>query len=101
MTERRMCLHQNNTLSPRRPFSAEKSTKSVSRFFPRMDMVTTSTRHVSIRSSTTEMATPIFFSTFEVTRQAFHRTALAYVIVNLKPIVPGRMRWLISSFFFC
>lgn len=36
------------------------------------------------------MATPLFFSTFEVTRQAFHRTALAYAIVNLKPIVPGR-----------
>jgi bis(5'-adenosyl)-triphosphatase len=26
----------------------------------------------------------------EVTRQAFHRTALTYAIVNLKPIVPGR-----------
>ena len=39
---------------------------------------------------TTTMATPLFFSTFEVTRQAFHRTALAYAIVNLKPIVPGR-----------
>ena len=38
-----------------------------------------------------KMATPLFFSTFEVTRQAFHRTALAYAIVNLKPIVPGRM----------
>jgi hypothetical protein len=36
------------------------------------------------------MAKPLFFSTFEVTRQAFHRTALAYAIVNLKPIVPGR-----------
>ncbi len=37
-----------------------------------------------------KMAAPLFFSTFEVTRQAFHRTALAYAIVNLKPIVPGR-----------
>lgn len=37
-----------------------------------------------------KMVTPLFFSTFEVTRQAFHRTALAYAIVNLKPIVPGR-----------
>ena len=36
------------------------------------------------------MATPLFFSTFEVTRQAFHRTTLAHAIVNLKPIVPGR-----------
>jgi bis(5'-adenosyl)-triphosphatase len=36
------------------------------------------------------MTTPLFFSTFEVTRQVFHRTALAYAIVNLKPIVPGR-----------
>ena len=33
---------------------------------------------------------PLLFSTFEVTRQAFHRTALSYAIVNLKPIVPGR-----------
>jgi hypothetical protein len=41
-------------------------------------------------ASTTAMATPLFFSTFEVTRQAFHRTALTYAIVNLKPIVPGR-----------
>ncbi|KAI0287730.1 HIT-like domain-containing protein [Russula brevipes] len=37
------------------------------------------------------MASPLFFSTFEVTRQAFHRTALAYAIVNLKPIVPGHV----------
>ncbi|KAH9964159.1 HIT-like protein [Russula dissimulans] len=37
------------------------------------------------------MATPLFFSTFEVTRQAFHRTTLAYAIVNLKPIVPGHV----------
>ena len=36
------------------------------------------------------MATQLLFSTIEVTRQAFHRTALAYAIVNLKPIVPGR-----------
>jgi hypothetical protein len=36
------------------------------------------------------MTTPLFFTTFEVTRQVFHRTALAYAIVNLKPIVPGR-----------
>jgi bis(5'-adenosyl)-triphosphatase len=36
------------------------------------------------------MAAPLLFSTFEVTRQAFHRTALTYAIVNLKPIVPGR-----------
>jgi len=36
------------------------------------------------------MATPLFFSRFEVTRQAFHRTALAYAIVNLRPIAPGR-----------
>jgi len=37
------------------------------------------------------MTTPLFFSTFEVTRQAFYRTALAYAIVNLKPIVPGHV----------
>ena len=52
----------------------------------------TSARQACIHTTrTTEMATPLFFSTFEVTRQAFHRTALAYAIVNLKPIVPGRM----------
>jgi len=43
-----------------------------------------------MHASTTAMATPLFFSTFEVTRQAFHRTALTYAIVNLKLIVPGR-----------
>lgn len=32
----------------------------------------------------------LFFSTFEVTRQAFYRNSLAYAIVNLKPLVPGR-----------
>jgi len=31
------------------------------------------------------------FSTIEVTRQAFYRTALSYAIVNLKPIVPGHV----------
>jgi len=35
--------------------------------------------------------TPLLFSTMEVTRQAFHRTAQAYAIVNLKPIVPGHV----------
>ena len=32
----------------------------------------------------------LFFSTIEVTKQAFYRSALTYAIVNLKPIVPGR-----------
>ena len=32
----------------------------------------------------------LFFSTFDVTRQAFYRARLAAAIVNLKPIVPGR-----------
>jgi len=38
------------------------------------------------------MAAPakLFFSTIEVTKQAFYRSALSYAIVNLKPIVPGR-----------
>lgn len=36
------------------------------------------------------MAPPLLFSTIEVTRQAFYRTALSYAIVNLKPLVPGR-----------
>jgi hypothetical protein len=42
------------------------------------------------RVPSTTMTTPLFFTAFEVTRQVFHRTALAYAIVNLKPIVPGR-----------
>jgi len=37
------------------------------------------------------VSAPLLFSTFEVTRQAFHRTALSYAIVNLKPIVPGHV----------
>ncbi|KAH7885993.1 HIT-like domain-containing protein [Phlebopus sp. FC_14] len=37
------------------------------------------------------MATPLLFSTIEVTRQAFYRTTLSYAIVNLKPIVPGHV----------
>ncbi|KAF5374829.1 hypothetical protein D9758_000566 [Tetrapyrgos nigripes] len=34
---------------------------------------------------------PLFFSTFEVGKQAFYRSALSYAIVNLKPIVPGHV----------
>ncbi|KAF8140464.1 HIT-like domain-containing protein [Boletus edulis] len=37
------------------------------------------------------MSAPLFFSTFEVSTQAFYRTALSYAIVNLKPIVPGHV----------
>ncbi|TFY69390.1 hypothetical protein EVG20_g3170 [Dentipellis fragilis] len=33
----------------------------------------------------------ILFSTIEVTRQVFYRTALSFAIVNLKPIVPGHV----------
>ena len=32
----------------------------------------------------------LLFSTIDVTRQAFYRTAHAFAIDNLKPIVPGR-----------
>lgn len=32
----------------------------------------------------------LFFSSFDVSRQAFYRSGLAAAIVNLKPIVPGR-----------
>ncbi|KAJ7148728.1 diadenosine hydrolase [Mycena crocata] len=35
--------------------------------------------------------TSLFFSTIEVTRQAFYRSSLSYAIVNLKPIVPGHV----------
>jgi len=35
--------------------------------------------------------TPLLFSTFEVTSQAFYRASLSYAIVNLKPIVPGHV----------
>ncbi|KAI0053410.1 HIT-like protein [Auriscalpium vulgare] len=37
------------------------------------------------------MLPPLLFSTIEVTRQAFHRTALSFAIVNLKPLVPGHV----------
>ncbi|KAF9654092.1 HIT-like protein [Thelephora ganbajun] len=33
----------------------------------------------------------LFFSTIEVTKQAFYRSPLSYAIVNLKPIVPGHV----------
>ncbi|KAJ7263090.1 diadenosine tetraphosphate asymmetrical hydrolase [Mycena rebaudengoi] len=33
----------------------------------------------------------LFFSTIEVTRQAFYRSSLSYAIVNLKPLVPGHV----------
>ncbi|KAF8167756.1 HIT-like domain-containing protein [Crassisporium funariophilum] len=35
--------------------------------------------------------TPLLFSTFEVTNQAFYRASLSFAIVNLKPIVPGHV----------
>ena len=38
--------------------------------------------------------TPLLFSTFEVTTQAFYRASLSSAIVNLKPIVPGRKNFL-------
>ncbi|KAH9944562.1 diadenosine hydrolase [Epithele typhae] len=34
---------------------------------------------------------PLYFSSFEVSRQAFYRVRLAAAIVNLKPIVPGHI----------
>lgn len=37
----------------------------------------------------------LFFSTIEVTRQAFFRSSLSYAIVNLMPIVPGRKSYLL------
>jgi hypothetical protein len=40
------------------------------------------------------MSSGLFFSTIEVTRQAFYRASLSYAIVNLKPIVPGRKQLL-------
>lgn len=45
---------------------------------------------LDLPSNSTTMATPLLFSSIEITRQVFHRTSLAYAIVNLKPIVPGR-----------
>lgn len=38
----------------------------------------------------------LLFSSIEVTRQAFYRSAQAFAIVNLKPIVPGRWLYLIT-----
>ncbi|KAF7784225.1 hypothetical protein Agabi119p4_390 [Agaricus bisporus var. burnettii] len=37
------------------------------------------------------MSSTLLFSSFEVTRQAFYRTALSYAIVNIKPILPGHV----------
>lgn len=37
------------------------------------------------------MSSLLLFSTFEVSRQAFFRTATTAAIVNLKPIVPGHV----------
>ena len=37
------------------------------------------------------MAAVFHFSTFPVTRQVFHRTALSFAIVNLKPLLPGHI----------
>ncbi|PVG00899.1 diadenosine tetraphosphate asymmetrical hydrolase [Serendipita vermifera] len=37
------------------------------------------------------MASTLLFSTFEVSRQAFFRTATTAAIVNLKPLVPGHV----------
>ena len=31
----------------------------------------------------------LVFSTIDVSRQVFHRTALTFAVVNLKPLVPG------------
>ncbi|KAF7304307.1 HIT domain-containing protein [Mycena chlorophos] len=36
-------------------------------------------------------ASILFFSTIEVTEQAFYRSTLSYAIVNLKPIVSGHV----------
>ncbi|KAF5392496.1 hypothetical protein D9757_002321 [Collybiopsis confluens] len=33
----------------------------------------------------------LFFSSFEVTRQCFYRSSLAFAIVNLKPLMPGHV----------
>lgn len=45
---------------------------------------------VKINRSKVILMTPLLFSTFEVTTQAFYRASLSFAIVNLKPIVPGR-----------
>jgi bis(5'-adenosyl)-triphosphatase len=36
-------------------------------------------------------ATQIFFNSFQVTTQVFHRTAYSFAIVNLKPLLPGHV----------
>lgn len=47
---------------------------------------------LSLKITIASMSAPakLFFSTIEVTKQAFYRSPLSYAIVNLKPIVPGR-----------
>ena len=47
-------------------------------------------RPVLLRETLLTMST-LLFSTFDVSRQTFYRARLAAAIVNLKPIVPGRL----------
>jgi len=53
---------------------------------------------LSLKTITASMSAPAtLFLTIEVTDQAFYRSQLPYVIVNLKPIVPDRASQTIST----
>ena len=79
-----MVLHRNTSLSlSPSHFSALR--KNSNDFFPRIWI------NLHQTSVNTNDGGALSLSAFGVTRQAFHHAALAYAIVNLKSIVPGRM----------
>lgn len=51
---------------------------------------------VALLRQLSDAMSKLLFSSIEVTRQAFYRSAQAFAIVNLKPIVPGRWLYLIT-----
>jgi len=53
-------------------------------------MVIISNLFKTLTRTTTMISTKLLFSSIEVTKQVFYRSPLAFAIVNLKPIVPGR-----------
>jgi hypothetical protein len=82
---------QRSALIPWKSWSASLKKRSYATLiYVRLTTFLGSPRAVTVRYTPWTMTTPLFFTTFEVTRQVFHRTPLAYAIVNLKPIVPGR-----------
>jgi hypothetical protein len=86
-----VCVYSFSVLTPWKSWSASVKKRSYATLiYVRLTTFLGSPRAVTVRYTPSTMTTPLFFTTFEVTRQVFHRTPLAYAIVNLKPIVPGR-----------